>query len=71
MTLSVSRLVCAAMVEYPGFKRNEQRRTGVDVTPGPAMEKEGGGKGLGEGEFGDGKFHETGGPVNSEAEFPL
>ena len=61
----------SSMVEYSGFKRNEKRRTGVEVTPGPAMEKEGGGKGLGEGEFGDGKFHETGGPVNSGAEFPL
>ena len=59
MALSVSRLVCAAMVEYPGFKRNEKQRTGVDVTPGPAMDKEGGRKGLGEGEFGDGKYGRT------------
>ena len=27
----------ALMVEYPGFKWNEKRGTGVEVTPGPAM----------------------------------
>ena len=32
-------LCCEAlMVEYPGFKWNEKRSTGVDVAPGPAME---------------------------------
>ena len=65
-------LCCEAlMVEYPGFKWNEKRSTGVDVAPGPAMEKKIRRESLGEGECSDGKFDETGRPINCEAEFPL
>ena len=59
------------MVQYPGFKWNEKRSTGVDVAPGLAMEKEIGRESLGEGECSSGKFDETGRPINCGAEFPL
>ena len=61
-------LCCKAlMVEYPGFKWNEMRSTGVDVAPGLAMEKEIRRESLGEGDCSDGKFDEAGKPVKSKS----
>ena len=56
----------ALMVEYLGFKWNGKRSIRVDVTPGPAMQKEMGGS-IGEGECSDGKFDEAGKPVKSKS----
>ena len=61
----------ALMIEYPGFKWNEQRSTGVYVAPGPVMEKMIGRESLRKRECSDRKFDEARGPINSGAEFPL
>ena len=55
------------MVKYPGFKWNEERSTRIDVTPGPAMQKEIEGESIGEGECSDGKLDKARGFVNSGA----